>query len=151
MSKECENMYKVCRCTAGFTQERAAELLVVAPRTLSDYENGRANVPDDVVAKMAEIYKSPLLAWWHLRETSVLGKYIPDIVMPQTNGDMAFQLIIAEDELKTSVQEIKRIIAAGEIGGAESELFKNNIDILRNINAKLLSVVIYAEGLENGK
>lgn len=151
MSKECENMYKVCRCTAGFTQERAAELLVVAPRTLSDYENGRANVPDDVVAKMAEIYKSPLLAWWHLRETSVLGKYIPDIVMPQTNGDMAFQLIIAEDELKTSVQEIKRIIAAGEIGGVESELFKNNIDILRNINAKLLSVVIYAEGLENGK
>lgn len=144
-------MYKVCRCTAGFTQEYAAELLNVAPRTLSDYENGHSNVPDDVVAKMAEIYKSPLLAWWHLRETSVLGKYIPDIVMPQTNGDMAFQLIIAEDELNTSVQEIKRIIAAGEIGGAESESFKSNIDILRNISAKLLSVVIYAEGLKNGK
>lgn len=71
--------------------------------------------------------------------------------MPQTNGDMAFQLIIAEDELKTSVQEIKRIIANGEISGADSANFKSNIEVLRNINAKLLSVVIYAEGLENGK
>lgn len=99
---------------------------------------------------MAEIYKSPLLAWWHLRETSVLGKYIPDIVMPQTHGNMAFQLIIAEDELKTSVQEIKKIVANGEIGGANSETFKAYLEILRSVNAKILSAVIYAEGLENG-
>ena len=54
MSNECENLYKICRISAGLTQEQAAELLAVSQRTLSEYENGRARVPDDIVAAMVE-------------------------------------------------------------------------------------------------
>lgn len=61
-SSECENLYKLCRTSAGFTQEAAAELLAISPRTLSDYENDRAKVPDDIVDAMSNHYKSPLLA-----------------------------------------------------------------------------------------
>lgn len=61
MSNDCENLYKVCRTSAGLTQEQAAELLGVAPRTLSDYENERTRVPDDIVDAMSRIYKEPRL------------------------------------------------------------------------------------------
>ena len=88
MTNECENLYKLCRTSAGFTQEQAAELLNIAPRTLSDYENGRTRVPDDIVDAMSSNYKAPFLAWYHLKITSVLGKYLPEVVMAQINGDL---------------------------------------------------------------
>lgn len=93
MSNTCENHYKSCRSTTHYTQEQAAELLHVSPRSLSDYENGHTRVPDDIVDKMATLYNSPLLAWWHLKQTSILGKYLPDMSTPQSNTDVAFQLI----------------------------------------------------------
>ena len=142
--KQSENRYKLSRIAAGITQERASELLSVSTRGLSDYENGHTRVPDDIVAAMAEVYKSPLLAWWHLKQTSVLGRYLPDPIMPQTNSDMAFQLILAQDDLAPTVHEIKRIMANGEIDPDEQEDFNTAIEIIRTVNAKLLSVIIYA-------
>jgi len=147
-SKECENRYKICRSTSGLTQEQAAELLGVAPRTLSDYENGHARVPDDIVATMADLYKSTILPWWHLKQTSVLGKYLPDIIIPQTNGDMAFQLILAKDTLEPTVEMIKSIMANGCIDEHEQDDFNKSIDMIRQVNAKLLSVIIYAGNIE---
>lgn len=147
-SSECENLYKLCRTSAGLTQEQAAELLAVSPRTLSDYENDRARVPDDVVDAMSRQYKAPLLAWWHLRNTSVLGKYLPDVVMPQTNGDMIAQLSIAEWRLKQVVDDIQRIMENGRVEEHEKTDFKKAIEFVRQVNSKLLSVIVYAEGVE---
>jgi transcriptional regulator with XRE-family HTH domain len=126
------------------TQEQAADLLAVAPRTLSDYENGRAKVPDDIVAAMAEVYKSPMLAWWHLKQTSILGKYLPEIIMPRTDGDMAFQLAAAKRKLEFVVDDIMRILDDGKIHDDEKADFSQAIEMVRVINAKLLSVIIYA-------
>ena len=83
MREKSENLYKASRTTAGLTQEQAAALLAIAPRTLSDYENGHTRVPDDIVAAMSDYYKAPLLAIQHLQQTSVLGKYLPAIIAPQ--------------------------------------------------------------------
>lgn len=148
MSEERENLYKVCRVSAGYTQEQASELLAVSVRTLSDYENGKTRVPDDIVDAMSKHYQSPLLAWWHLRNTSVLGKYLPDVVMPQTNGDMAAQLSIAEWRLKQVVDDIQRIMEDGEVTESEKPDFKKSIEFVRQVNSRLLSVIIYAEGME---
>lgn len=79
MSNDCGNLYKICRTSSGLTQEQAAELLAVSQRTLSDYENDRARVPDDIVAIMAETYNSPLVAYYHLKHFSPLGRYLPEI------------------------------------------------------------------------
>ncbi len=144
---ECKDLYKLCRTSAGFTQEQAAELLAISPRTLSDYENERLRVPDDIVDAMSRHYKSPLLAWWHLRNTSILGKYLPDVVMPQTNGDMIAQLSIAEWRLKQVVDEIQRIMEDGKIEEYEKAEFKNAMEFVRQVNSKLLSVIVYAEGV----
>ena len=147
MSEECENLYKLCRISAGLTQEQAAELLGVAPRTLSDYENGRTKVPDDIVDGMSRSYNAPLLAWDHLKRTSVLGKYLPEVVMPQTHGDMIAQLSMAEWRLKQVVEDIQRIMENGQIEEIEKPEFKKAMEYVRQINSKLLSVIVYAEGV----
>lgn len=147
MSEECENLYKLCRISAGLTQEQAAELLGVAPRTLSDYENGRTRVPDDIVDGMSRNYNAPLLAWDHLKRTSVLGKYLPEVVMPQTHGDLIAQLSMAEWRLKQVVEDIQRIMENGQIEESEKPDFKKAMEYVRQINSKLLSVIVYAEGV----
>ena len=124
MSNDCGNLYKICRISSGLTQEQAAELLAVSQRTLSDYENDRARVPDDIVAIMAETYNSPLVAYYHLKHFSPLGRYLPEIQEPQTNGDMAFQTIIDSDE---------------------SGKFAEFVRIMRKVSGKIFSVVAYAE------
>ena len=148
MSNECENLYKLCRTSAGLTQEQAAEVLAISPRTLSDYENEKTRVPDDIVDIMSRHYKAPLLAWWHLRNTSVLGKYLPDVVMPQTNGDMIAQLSIAEWRLKQVVDDIQRIMEDGKVEEDEKQDFRKAIEFVRQVNSKLLSVIVYAVGVE---
>ena len=148
MRDECENLYKLCRTTAGLTQEQAAELLAIAPRTLSDYENGHARVPDDIVDAMSNHYKAPLLAWHHLKQTSILGKYLPEVVMPQTNGDLMAQLSIAEWRLQQVVEDIKRIMGNGRVDELEKPNFRQAMEYVRQINSKLLSVIVYAEGME---
>jgi len=80
MQSQCENIYKTARKHAGLTQNEASELLFISPRTLSEYENGRLIPPDDVVAKMVEVYKTPWLAYQHLQSSSMLGqKYLPEL------------------------------------------------------------------------
>jgi transcriptional regulator with XRE-family HTH domain len=135
MTKDCENRYKISRETAGLTQAQASELLHVSERSLSDYENGRTTVPDDVVKSMANTYSTPILAWWHIKN-GVLGEFLPDIFLPQTGGDMAFQLILAEDELSPAVGEIKRIVADGQIDDSERADFTNSVKALKQVNGR---------------
>jgi transcriptional regulator with XRE-family HTH domain len=151
MSKNCENRYKLCRETAGFTQEQASEQIHVGVRQLSDYENGKARVPDDVVERMATIYDAKLLAWWHLKTFHPLGKFLPDLIEPQTSGDMAFQAILARDELDPAVNEMKKIVADGIIDDDESQAFSQCIKQMRDVTGKLISVTTYAEKLGGDK
>lgn len=145
MKHICENYYKLCRNTAGLSQLDAADLLHISEKSLSDYENGKTKVPDDIVDSMAQRYRSPLLAWWHLKNTNMLGKYLPDVAMPQTAGDMAFQVILAQDELNLSAGDIKRIMADGKITTDELEELKGCIDAWRSISNKILSAALYGE------
>jgi transcriptional regulator with XRE-family HTH domain len=147
MSEKRENAYKACRESAGLTQDAAAGLLAVAVRTLSDYENGHARVPDGMVVAMAEGYKSPLLVHWHLKHCTPFGRFLPDIQEPATNGDMAFQAIVARDDYAPAVESMQRIVADGVIDGGEAEEFRRCVGEMRRANGRIASVVAYAEGL----
>lgn len=143
MSKECACYYKTCRESSGIKQDAAAELLNVSCRTLSDYENGKARVPDDIVDSMAELYRSPMLAWWHLKNNSVLGKYLPDVVVPKTEVDMVFQGILAKDKLSPIVEGIKEIMSDGTIDVLEEDVLDDHIDDMRIVNNKLTSIILW--------
>jgi len=149
MSKDCENRYKTSRNSAGFTQEHAAALLGVALRTLSDYESGRVKVPDDIVAAMAELYKTPLIAWWHLKETSILGKYLPDVIMPQTDTDTIFQLIMAQDEIGPVIERLKKLISNGRFDKNKREEFKQSVEMGKGFISRAVSFTVYGDKLLN--
>lgn len=143
MNKDCIIYYKTCRESAGIRQEESAELLNVSIRSLSDYENGKSRVPDDIVDRMAEIYKSPLLAWWHLKENSVLGKYLPDVAIPKTEVDMVFQSILAKDKLSPIIDGLKEIMSDGVIDEMEEGDLNEHIEDMRDVNNKLTSIIIW--------
>lgn len=141
----CTNPYQACRVASGFTQERATELLAVSIRTLSNYENNHAPVPEDVVKKMIEVYNSPSLAWQHFKHTSILGEYLTDVAPPQSYSDMVFQLILAENDLKPAVRQIMEALRHGCVDSGQQEDYETAIEQIKTVNAKLLSVLFYAQ------
>lgn len=143
MSKDCVCYYKTCRESSGIKQDDAAAYLNVSCRTLSDYENGKAKVPDDIVDKMSELYRAPILAWWHLKTNSILGKYLPDVVVPKTEVDMVFQGILAKDKLSPIVEGIKNIMSDGMIDVMEEDVLDDHIDEMKIVNNKLTSIIIW--------
>jgi transcriptional regulator with XRE-family HTH domain len=148
MSKERECLYKICRTNRRLTQEEAADRLNVATRTLSDYENGHARVPDDIVDAMCDLYNAPILAWWHLKHATKLGKRLPDVVVPLTNGDVTAQLCLSERRLTQVVADIQAILWDGVISEDEKPEYDCAMESIRQINAKLLSVLVYSEGVK---
>jgi len=116
MSKECINFYKQCRQIAGIVQENAAPLLLVSVRQLSDYETGNAKVPDDVVDRMATIYNAPMLALWHIKNSSDLNKkWLPEIFPTESNSDVWLQTRLANDDCTKAEQSIMNALADGNI------------------------------------
>lgn len=80
MKKKRKNIYKIARNCTNLTQEQAAELLHISPRSLSDYEQGKTIPGDDVVCKMIEIYGTKWLAYEYLRQSTKVGqRYLPKI------------------------------------------------------------------------
>jgi len=143
------NYYKECRELAGFTQETAAEKLNISVRALSGYENG-TKVQDDIVDAMSTEYNAPLLAIWHLKENSVLGKWLPDFQPTRTQNDMGFNTVLASVDVANAEIYIKKILADGFITVEEM----NDIDIYENhiksATGKLLSVEAYLKMIKNG-
>lgn len=73
MQSDSTNIYFAARRAAGYTREKAAEMIPVSVRSLCDYENGRTIPPNDVVERMVICYAAQYLAYQHLHETNVLA------------------------------------------------------------------------------
>ncbi len=80
MQSDCMNIYQTARKVAGLTQERAAELLGLSPRTLADYEAGLRLPPNDVADRMVTVYNSQLVGIQHLRNSAqFIQRLLPDV------------------------------------------------------------------------
>ena len=80
MENGYQNIYRLPRAAAGITQERAAELLGVSVKSLSNYETGVTIPPNDVVERMVTVYNAQHLAYEHLRATNALmGRVVPEL------------------------------------------------------------------------
>ena len=104
MSNNSENFYKTCRKLAGFTQEQASELLGIEVRRLSEFENGHATPKEDIVDRMGEIYNSPLLVLYHIREHSALARkwWLPGMLPTQSPSDIVMQSVFARRSAKNA-------------------------------------------------
>ncbi len=150
MSEQNKLYYKTCREHAGLTQEQAVILLGIPEvGTLSKYENGHLPVKSAVVAEMVKVYRTPLLASWHVRYTNPeLAQYLPDVMKPVTDGDMALQMELADDDISDVRKAVKAILRDGGVSSEEVEELKLNAKSLREIANKILSAANYMESRE---
>lgn len=75
-----KTIYKTCREAAGYTQERAAELLNLSVRQLARFEAGELIPGDDIAYAMVLLYDSQYLAVQHLRSASqIAASIIPEL------------------------------------------------------------------------
>ena len=77
------------RKNAGFSQEAAAELFGISVRSVSDYENNKTPVPDDIVAKMMKTYDALWLGYLYLSSHTAVGQILlPEIEVKQLSASL---------------------------------------------------------------
>lgn len=133
------------------TQEQAVVLLGISEvSTLSKYENGHLAVSPDLVAEMVKVYRTPLLASWYVRYTNPkLACYLPELSSPITDGDMALQMELADDDISEVRAAVKAILRDGIITPEEAEQLKVKAKTLRAVANKILSAATYLECRES--
>ena len=73
MPEEYRNIYKICRKSAGFTQEAAAERLGISVESLRV-------PPDEVVETMSDLYNALHLIVRHVRERNAMySRVVPEV------------------------------------------------------------------------
>lgn len=148
MSKDYESMYARHRNAAGITQERAAELLGVAPRTLQAWERGESTPPNARVLAMCDIYCSPTLAIEHLRYNSIIAYDVLPAVKAVPVAQAVCKLISSIRKLEEIHAEdrLLQIAADGKVDEIEQTDFDQLLVELDPIMAAVLSLRYAVEG-----
>ena len=148
MFNDDTNIYARCRRARGITQEYAAELLGVATRTVAAWEAGERIPSGVMVARMVDVYQTPVLALEHLRLNDALAReYIPRIAetpLPQAVCQLVsavrnFAAIEGEDRLLD-------IAADGRVDEMEKAEYEMLLDALEPIIQAAMTLRIAAGG-----
>ena len=134
----------MCRENSGLSQEYAAGLLHIAPRTLSDYENDKTTVPDDIVMAMGKIYDTNFLVWWHLKYRTPYGEILPEIYEPSTIGDMMFSYVLAKDATDDSYESFKDVYEDRQLQISEIPRLKEAIHKAEGAASNLTAIALFA-------
>ena len=78
------------RKDAGLSQLDAAGEIGISIRILQHYENNAKRIPDDVLARMADVYDAPDLVHWYLKEQTPLGKFLTDKHKVDVDGEYEY-------------------------------------------------------------
>ncbi|MDO4989327.1 MAG: helix-turn-helix transcriptional regulator [Eubacteriales bacterium] len=141
-------MYARHRRAAGITQERAAELLGVAVRTVANWESGVYVPPDDKVALMCDAYPAPTLALEHLRASSSLAAgLIPEAAqLPLAQAVAQLLYRMRQFETRHRADDLIWISSNGRVDeGEQTVRWREISDELQDIVAAALQLR-YAQG-----
>jgi len=135
MQKDSWIIYPTARKSAGYTQERASDLLLVSVGSLRDYETGVRLPPDDVVARMVEIYGTPFLAYQHLRLSAELSRAILPEIREESLPQAVVRLICRMQEFmaRERTQDLLKISEDGMIDLVERPVFNEILGELDEI------------------
>lgn len=148
MAEDGRSIYKICRDQAGYTQERASELLPCSVRMLARYESGESAVPDDLAYRMVRLYNSQFLAVEHLRHVSHLAQELLPEVDDCTLQTAAIRLVnrvlrFASDHRDRQLMEI---IEDGVITGEERPLMDDIMSDITEIVRACTEIRIATKG-----
>lgn len=130
MAVDCQNIYKNARKSAGFTQEKAAQLLSVSVDSLRDYEQSQRPVPSDVASAMCDVYQAPYLAVQHLRRSSELGKRV---VQLKDLPEAVLSVLAAVQRFIVKRDAMIEIVADGKIEEDEQAEWDEIMDRMNNL------------------
>ena len=121
-----KTIYKTCREAAGYTQERAAELLNISVRHLARIESGEQLPPDDIAYSMVMLYDSQYLQVQHLRRASQLAASILPPVERITLQTAAIRLDNDFDRIlqRRRMRQILQIAEDGVTDAEERPIFE---------------------------
>lgn len=149
MSQEYRNIYQKAREVAGYTQERAAELIDISVESIRAYESGRRVPPNDVVAKMVEIYDARYLAFQHLKNSVPMAReFLPNIEV----RDIPEAMLRLQKEVTDFIKcrdELIDITCDGQITDDERPRFDAIMKELNDIVDAIASLQFASECKEN--
>lgn len=147
MMREWESIYARYRKAAGLTQERAAELLGVAVRTLAAWERGESKPSDERVLSMVDVFAAPTLAIEHLRATTAIARGILPPVDAVPLPQAVCQLLCSIRTLEEihAGDRLLQIAADGKVDEMEAPDFSRLLEELEPVMAAVLALK-YAEG-----
>ena len=147
MSQNYTTIYGRYRKAAGLTQERAAELLGVAVRSIAAWERGETVPPDQRVLAMADIYGAPTLCIEHLRLNVAIARDVlppvPHVALPQAVCQLCAALRRVQDA--HAEDRLLAIAADGHVDEMEEQQFVELTEELDDVIAAALTLR-YAEG-----
>lgn len=74
--------------------------------------------------------------------------YLPELTEPITDGDVSFQMELADDDITETRAAVKAILRDGIITPEEAETLTIKAKTLREIANKILSAATYLESRE---
>jgi transcriptional regulator with XRE-family HTH domain len=142
MANQSLNIYQTARKVAGYTQEKAAELLNVSVESLRSYESGNRVPPNDVVAQMVDHYNSQIVGIQHLRSSgSFASQLIPEVADQRLPESVMNLIACIYDfaDIKLDRQLIN-IAKDGIIDETERPMFDEAMKKINNIIAAAMAV-----------
>lgn len=147
------NRYARYRRAAGFTQERAAELIGCSVESIKAYETGLRLPPEAAVVTMCDVYGAPTLAFEHLRAASELGAVVVPEVQPVPLAQAVCELIraIRTLEKENSDDCLLSIAADGRVDELEEEALWAILADLEDVVEAAMTLRCCAEVGMNGR
>ena len=141
MSSEYRNPYQIARASAGFTQEKAAELVDVSVESIRAYENGKRIPPNDVVVRMIEVYGTQFLAYQHLKcSNDVAASLLPMNVTEISLSEAVLSLMDELNDWPGMVGDLRTIAKDNIIDERERPRFDSILQKLNQAAAAIMSL-----------
>ncbi|WP_110954747.1 helix-turn-helix domain-containing protein [Anaerosinus massiliensis] len=142
MSRLGKTIYQTARMGAGYTQEKAAELLNISVRSIRAYEGGETIPHDDVVVDMASVYNVPYLAYQHLKINNEIGKrYLPEIKVSNLSSSILDLRVELEDTSKNEYS-ISSIGRDNRVDKHEQRVWNECMDKVKSLIAASFSILL---------
>lgn len=136
--EKTDNIYRIARISAGYTQIKASMLLNISEDTLSSYETGRRRVPDDIAVKMSEVYDFKLLCYQHIKQKEA-AHLLPHIEQ-KTLCQSAIGFIKAVREANECTDILLQIAYDNKISVEEEETWKSFLETVDALEEACLTI-----------
>ena len=148
---ESRNIYYNARKTAGFTQERWAQMLGVSTQAVQQYE-ADINLPsEDIVQRMGEIAMLPPLVYWHLRHKSEIAAQELPPVERLPLAQAVCQLLARINDFQQRHRDLLQIAADGRVDELEKPVYTLALEELNAVVQAAIQLKFAEGGETDGK